>query len=182
VTSALACPRINWFHACPDRPLLETPHGIGHYTNHIRNKNAPRCLQWGSVAYHRKSLQNLAQAILESKRLCAVMLDTLGREVFVKRDVEVGPDGWPTHGKEVAVPMGGSITLTVDESAVQTDTVFPVNYKDLPGVPLPLVDGRPNVPRFLGLSLGVSANKHKHLCACRLPWVPLNRSLRRVAR
>lgn len=90
-------------------------------------------MQWGSVEYHRRSLQNLAKAMFETKRLCAVMLDTLGREVFVRRDVEVGPDGWPKHGKEIEVPLGGQITLTIDDAAKQTDTMFPVNYKNLPG-------------------------------------------------
>ena len=84
--------------------------------------------------YHRRSLQNLEKAILETKRLCAIMLDTLGREIFIRREVDIGADGWPKHGKEVEVSAGGTITLTVDEAAVQTDTLFPVNYKNLPGV------------------------------------------------
>ena len=89
-------------------------------------------LQWGTVEFHRKSLQNLGQAMFETKRLCAIMLDTLGREIFVRRQVEIGPDNWPKHGEEIHVPAGGTITLTVDESATQTDTVFPVNYSNLP--------------------------------------------------
>ena len=89
--------------------------------------------QWGSVKFHRKSLQNLGKAMLETKRLCAVMLDTLGREVFVRRDVEVDEAGWPKHGDEIEVPMGGHVTLSVDPNAKQTNTVFPVNYDSLPG-------------------------------------------------
>ena len=71
--------------------------------------------------------------MLETKRLCAVMLDTLGREVFVRRDVEVDEAGWPKHGDEIEVPMGGHVTLSVDPNAKQTNTVFPVNYDSLPG-------------------------------------------------
>lgn len=72
----------------------------------------------------------------ETKRLCAVMLDTLGREVFVHRDIEVGEDGWPKHGEEVHVDRGSTVTLTTDTATVQTSSCFPVNYADLPGAPL----------------------------------------------
>jgi hypothetical protein len=32
-----------------------------------------------------------------TKKLCAVILDTLGREVMVRRPCVFGPDGWPAH-------------------------------------------------------------------------------------
>lgn len=89
-------------------------------------------MQWGTVEFHRQSLKNLGKAMFETKRLCAIMLDTLGREIFVRRQVEIGPDNWPKHGEEIHVAKGGTITLTVDDAATQTDTVFPVNYKNLP--------------------------------------------------
>jgi pyruvate kinase len=90
-------------------------------------------VQWGSIRFHRQSLKNLGAAMLKTRKICAVMLDTLGREVFVRRSVDEGPNGWPTHGEEVQVPRGGTVTLTTDENAKQSNTVFPVNYASLPG-------------------------------------------------
>jgi pyruvate kinase len=38
-------------------------------------------LTWGPLEYHRRSLDNLQTAMKKTRRLCAIMLDTLGREV-----------------------------------------------------------------------------------------------------
>lgn len=65
------------------------------------------------------------------------MVDTLGREVFIRRSVEIGDDGWLKHGDEIFVPKGGIITLTVDPDAKQTSSIFPVSYSGLPGVLIP---------------------------------------------
>lgn len=32
-----------------------------------------------------------------TKKLCAVIVDTLGREVMVRRPCVFGADGWPAH-------------------------------------------------------------------------------------
>jgi hypothetical protein len=32
-----------------------------------------------------------------TKKLCAVIIDTLGREVMVRRPCVFGTDGWPAH-------------------------------------------------------------------------------------
>jgi hypothetical protein len=42
-------------------------------------------LTWGPIEYHRRSLDNLQAAMRQSRKLCAIMLDTLGREVWVCR-------------------------------------------------------------------------------------------------
>ena len=91
-------------------------------------------MQWGPLQFHQQSLRNLAKAMLRTRRLCAVMVDTQGREIFIRREYEIGEDGWPKHGKTVAVGMGDTITLTTDPNAKQTDTLFPVNYDKLSGV------------------------------------------------
>lgn len=104
------------------------PHATHHSTRRVL-----AVLQWGSLEYHRRSLQNLAKAMAQTRRLCAVMLDTLGREVYVQRTVEVGDDGWPTHGAEVQVSKGDQVTLTNRTDVEQTQSLLPVNYKDLPG-------------------------------------------------
>ena len=43
------------------------------------------CVQSGNLDYHTKSLQNLAAAVKKARRLCAVMLDTIGRELIIRR-------------------------------------------------------------------------------------------------
>lgn len=43
-------------------------------------------VQGGSIDYHKASLRNLATAVRQEKRLCAVMLDTVGRELIIRRE------------------------------------------------------------------------------------------------
>ena len=43
-------------------------------------------MQWGSVDYHKQSLRNLQKASQQTKRMCAVILDTVGRELMIRRD------------------------------------------------------------------------------------------------
>lgn len=47
--------------------------------------------------FHKKSLSNLQAAIKQTRTMCAVMLDTRGREIYVKRKSNLGKDGWPYH-------------------------------------------------------------------------------------
>lgn len=54
-------------------------------------------LQWGPVEYHKKSLRNLEQAVRRTRRLCAVLVDTLGRELMIRRTYTLSEDGWPVH-------------------------------------------------------------------------------------
>ena len=42
--------------------------------------------QWGSVDYHKQSLRNLQKACQQTKRMCAVILDTVGRELMIRRE------------------------------------------------------------------------------------------------
>ena len=43
-------------------------------------------MQWGSVDYHRQSLRNLQKASQQTRTMCAVILDTVGRELMIRRD------------------------------------------------------------------------------------------------
>lgn len=45
--------------------------------------------QYGSTEYHRQSLKNLQEAVRRTRRLCAVVLDTFGRELVIRREYEV---------------------------------------------------------------------------------------------
>lgn len=48
-------------------------------------------LTWGPLDYHRKSLQNLQLATKKARRLCCTMVDTLGRELMIRRQVSKAP-------------------------------------------------------------------------------------------
>jgi hypothetical protein len=50
----------------------------------------------------------LQVAMSRTKKLCAVIIDTLGREVMVRRPCVFGPDGWPAHlGDHGKISMAG---------------------------------------------------------------------------
>ena len=43
------------------------------------------------------------------RKLCAVVLDSVGREVIVEQPVEFDADGWPQHGADVTVKAGEQV-------------------------------------------------------------------------
>lgn len=45
----------------------------------------PCAVQSGNLDYHRKSLSNLGEAMKKSRRLCGIMVDTVGRELTIRR-------------------------------------------------------------------------------------------------
>jgi hypothetical protein len=54
----------------------------------------PLGLQWGQVQYHEQSLKNLQEAMKLTKKLCAVVVDTLGREMLIRRPFTIDEHGW----------------------------------------------------------------------------------------
>jgi pyruvate kinase len=64
------------------------------------------------MAYHRQTLDNIADASRRTRKLCAVMLDTLGREILVRRNATIGPDGWPVHEETMKVTCGQKVSLS----------------------------------------------------------------------
>lgn len=70
-------------------------------------------LTWGPLEYHRRSLDNLQAAMRKTRKLCAIVLDTLGREVMIRRPFRLEPDGWPNQaGQEIEIKLGQVLTLT----------------------------------------------------------------------
>eukprot|EP00879_Flechtneria_rotunda_P021199 GHRR01022332.1.p1 GENE.GHRR01022332.1~~GHRR01022332.1.p1 ORF type:complete len:557 (+),score=186.89 GHRR01022332.1:438-2108(+) len=91
-------------------------------------------LTWGPIEYHRRSLDNLQTAMKQTRRLCAIMLDTLGREVMIRRPFRIEADGWPNQaGQEINVKMGQTLTLTTRDIEC-TDTLLPVTYPKFAGM------------------------------------------------
>ena len=91
-------------------------------------------LTWAPIEYHRLSLQNLNEAMRRTRRLCAVMLDSLGREIMVRRKYGVDENGWPGIFDQLEIKAGQRISITSDPNAECTNTVFPVTYPKFPAM------------------------------------------------
>lgn len=84
-------------------------------------------LTWGPLTFHRQSLENLQEAMRISRKLCATMVDTLGREIMIKRRFTVDDNGWPVHEGTFTITAGQTITLTTRDVEA-SETVLPVTY------------------------------------------------------
>ncbi|CAO2824105.1 unnamed protein product [Amaranthus hypochondriacus] len=76
---------------------------------------------WGDVDTHRHTLENLKAAVKDSKKLCAVMLDTVGPELQVVNKT----------GKEITLKENEMVTLTPDLEQDATSDVLPINFSGL---------------------------------------------------
>ena len=69
-------------------------------------------MQWGTKDFHRLSLQNLNEAMQRTRKLCAIMLDTTGREITVLREHEIDEKGWPEHVNKMEIKQGQKVGCT----------------------------------------------------------------------
>lgn len=91
-------------------------------------------LTWAPIDYHRISLKNLQEAMKRTRRLCAVMLDSLGRELMIRRKYGVDENGWPGIFERLTISEGDTVTITADQTAECSNTVFPVTYSKFPAM------------------------------------------------
>jgi hypothetical protein len=61
----------------------------------------------------------LQVAMSRTKKLCAVIIDTLGREVMVRRPCVFGQDGWPAHQGTVVDCCWACLECTARWNALQ---------------------------------------------------------------
>ncbi len=66
-------------------------------------------MQWGSLDFHKKSLSNLAEAMRKTRKLCAIVVDTIGRELIVNRPTTDEEDGWPKFEKGISVKANDTV-------------------------------------------------------------------------
>ncbi|GIL75743.1 hypothetical protein Vretimale_15284 [Volvox reticuliferus] len=85
-------------------------------------------LTWGPLDFHRKSLHNLQLAMRKSRRLCCTMVDTLGRELMIRRQVKIGEDGWPIHEESFTVAAGQQVIITTRTDVEASSSVLPITY------------------------------------------------------
>eukprot|EP00884_Botryococcus_braunii_P014743 jgi/Botrbrau1/2326/Bobra.39_1s0015.1 len=86
-------------------------------------------LTYAPIAYHRQSLKNLKKAMEATGRICAVVVDTFGRELTVRREQYLNETGWPELRGSFEVPAGGEVILTTDPDAQASATCLPITYK-----------------------------------------------------
>jgi pyruvate kinase len=85
-------------------------------------------LTWGPPEYHVQSLRNLQEAMLRTKRLCATIVDTVGREVVVRTEHELDEEGWPIHTTVTHIEAGQEVRLTSDPNARLSGGCLPVTF------------------------------------------------------
>ncbi|CAK9159610.1 unnamed protein product [Ilex paraguariensis] len=76
---------------------------------------------WGDPQFHQGSLENLKTAIKGTKKLCAVMLDTVGPELQV-----VNKSKHP-----ISLQADSFVVLTPDQQREATSDQLPINFSDL---------------------------------------------------
>ena len=93
-------------------------------------------LTWGTMQFHSDTLKNLAAAMRATRKLCAVWVDTSGREIVVRRPTHVSEDGWLClDQKAINFVKGSEIVITTDENIADcSPSVLPIMTKALPGL------------------------------------------------
>jgi pyruvate kinase len=76
---------------------------------------------WGDEEYHQGTLDNLKIAVKNTRRLCAVMFDTVGPELQIVNEWE----------HPIALEAGGFVTLTPDLSKEPSPTLLPINWPQM---------------------------------------------------
>ncbi|CAG7905814.1 unnamed protein product [Brassica rapa] len=76
---------------------------------------------WGDAEYHQETLDNLKIAVKSTKKLCAVMLDTVGPELQVINKSE----------KPISLKADGLVTLTPNQDQEASSEVLPINFDGL---------------------------------------------------
>ncbi|RWR83499.1 pyruvate kinase 1, cytosolic-like protein [Cinnamomum micranthum f. kanehirae] len=76
---------------------------------------------WGDPDYHQETLENLKMAVKSTKKLCAVMLDTVGPELQVVNKSE----------KSISLEENAFVVLTPDQTQVASSKLLPINFGGL---------------------------------------------------
>ncbi|XP_061340212.1 pyruvate kinase 1, cytosolic-like isoform X2 [Gastrolobium bilobum] len=76
---------------------------------------------WCDPDYHQETLENLKSAVKTTKKLCAVMLDTVGAEMQVVNKSE----------KSISLQADGQVVLTPDQGQEASSQILPINFDGL---------------------------------------------------
>lgn len=94
-------------------------------------------LAWGSLDYHRRTLDNLGMAMRRVKRIAAIMVDTLGREMMIKRPYTFDETGWPSFPESLPITAGQALVITARDGVEATPQVLPITYARFPSLVSP---------------------------------------------
>ncbi|CAA0829237.1 Pyruvate kinase family protein [Striga hermonthica] len=76
---------------------------------------------WGDAEFHQETLENLKVAIKTTKKLCAVMLDTVGPELLIVNKSE----------QHISLEENSFIVLTPDQDKEANSNLLPINFNGL---------------------------------------------------
>ncbi|XP_073222690.1 pyruvate kinase 1, cytosolic isoform X1 [Cicer arietinum] len=76
---------------------------------------------WGDSEYHQQTLENLKESIKSTKKLCAVMLDTVGAEMQVVNKNETS----------ISLQADSQVVLTPDQGQEASSEILPINFDGL---------------------------------------------------
>ncbi|XP_073044385.1 pyruvate kinase 1, cytosolic-like [Primulina eburnea] len=76
---------------------------------------------WGDAEFHQETLENLKIAIKSTKKLCAVMLDTVGPELQVVN----------RSGSAITLKADEKVFLTPDQGQEASSEILPISYAGL---------------------------------------------------
>ncbi|KAK1299883.1 hypothetical protein QJS10_CPB13g01714 [Acorus calamus] len=76
---------------------------------------------WGDSDYHQETLENLKLAVKSTKKLCAVMLDTVGPELQVVNKSE----------RTISLEADAFVVLTPDQDQEASSQLLPINFDGL---------------------------------------------------
>lgn len=85
-------------------------------------------LTWGPLEFHRNSLAFLQEAMKRSRRLCATVIDTMGRELMIRGQWQANDQGYPWVLGRNEIKTGQRINLTTREDAVADESTLPIMY------------------------------------------------------
>jgi len=122
ITAGMNVMRLNFSHGdhqvCPSWSRMRKPH-----LNASTQPCGISCLL--TSQYHGETIALAREVMTETRRLCALLLDTKGPEIRT---------GLMVEGKEWELVKGQTFTLTTDESVVGNSSIVAVQYKNLPKV------------------------------------------------
>ncbi|XP_052199736.1 pyruvate kinase 1, cytosolic-like [Diospyros lotus] len=76
---------------------------------------------WGDPEFHQETIDNLRLAIKSTKKLCAVMLDTVGPELQVVNKTE----------RSIPLKADSLVVLTPDQNKEASSNLLPINFSGL---------------------------------------------------
>ncbi|KAG1656689.1 hypothetical protein FOA52_007259 [Chlamydomonas sp. UWO 241] len=88
-------------------------------------------LTWGSLEFHHESFRNLQTAMVAAKALCCTIVDTQGREIMVRHDMNPDVPAYDTHDAPFSIATGDVVTLTTRTDIEGQANTLNVNYGNL---------------------------------------------------